>query len=109
MRLERSVRRVPKSSLRMNGAYSTTPDTMAINSKKPIAPRNSMPGRPRNMSVCSCRMKSITPPSWWPGTSSPLVRSKEAKCISPSEASGVGPLVTFTTGRSVSKLMNSGT
>ena len=41
----------------MKGAYSTTPDTRAATSISPMAPRNSIPGRPRNMSVCSCQQE----------------------------------------------------
>ena len=60
----RSLRTVPKSSLRMNGAYSTTPLTMATSSSKAMKPRNSIPGRPMNRSTCSASIVDMkTPPS----------------------------------------------
>ncbi|MGY4461009.1 hypothetical protein ACVWYI_004969 [Bradyrhizobium sp. LB13.1] len=45
----------------MNGQYSTTPEMMAIANSRPIPPRNSFPGWPANMSVCSFRTISIGP------------------------------------------------
>jgi hypothetical protein len=57
-RAVRPWRTVPKSSLRMKGAYSTTPETMATISSRPMKPRKSLPGRPANRSTCRWNMKS---------------------------------------------------
>jgi hypothetical protein len=37
---------------RMNGAYKTTPETIAITNSRPMAPRNNMPQGPAYRSVC---------------------------------------------------------
>ena len=70
-----------------------------------MAPRNSMPPNPRNMSVWSWSSTSITPPGGSAGSTAPVRASSDWKCMSPPAAPGLGPVVTFTTGRSVSKLM----
>ena len=53
---------VPKLRRRVNGQYSTTPEMIATRNKNPIAPRNSLPGWPANMSTWSFRNISIGPP-----------------------------------------------
>ena len=59
-------RSVPKLRRRVNGQYSTTPETIAIRNRNPIAPRNSLPGWPANMSTWSFRNISIGPPPTGP-------------------------------------------
>ena len=51
----------------------------------------------------------IPPASAGAATMEPSVWSNRSNHIAPPGASGVGPVVTFTTGRSMSKLMKSGT
>ncbi len=42
---------VPKLRRRVNGQYSTTPEMIATRNRNPIAPRNSLPGWPANIST----------------------------------------------------------
>ncbi len=57
---------VPKLRRRVNGQYSTTPETIATRNRNPIAPRNSLPGWPANISTWSFRNISIGPPPTGP-------------------------------------------
>ena len=75
----------------------------------PITPRNSMPGRPRNKSVCNSRRVSITVLVGAGPKDFPVVRSKKSKLMSAPAASGEGPVVTVNNGLSWLKAMKSGT
>jgi hypothetical protein len=78
----------------MNGEYSTTPETMATSSSRPMKPRKSLPGRPANRSTCSLNMTYMKPSSnlgcarIWP------VRASTATDLKSSVGAGVGVSVT---------------
>lgn len=84
-------------------------DDAAFGAASEVRPRNSIPGSPRNMSVCSLSRTYITPFGSASPTASPVVRSKSWRVIFSSGASGAGPVVTVIRGRSLSKAMNRGT
>ena len=43
---------IPKSKRFIIGPYNTTPEIIATMKRSPIKPRNSLPGRPANISTC---------------------------------------------------------
>ena len=52
----------PSPTLRKNGKYTTTPDTIAARNTTPIAPRKSLPNSPANMSTCSFSSTNFSDP-----------------------------------------------
>ena len=93
-RVERSRRTSPNASLRMKGAYSTTPVTMATSSSKPMKPRNSLPGRPANRSTCRRNITCMKPSSNRGCASTCAVRASTATERKSSVGAGVGVRVT---------------
>ena len=89
-----SRRTVPNSSLRMNGEYSTTPETIATSSSSPMKPRNSLPGKPANRSTCNLNITYMKPSSNFGCASTSAVRASTTTDLKSSVGSGVGVSVT---------------
>ncbi len=54
---------MPNGSLRMNGPYTTAPETCAATNSNPMPPRNTVPGSPARRLACSRNIRAMNPVS----------------------------------------------
>ncbi|RMR30430.1 hypothetical protein ALP87_02920 [Pseudomonas syringae pv. coriandricola] len=79
VRVDLLTRTWPNSSLRMNGEYSTVPETIATTNSSPMKASSSLPGNSAYMSTCRRSMTIMKPPLAEGISSASPVRASRAK------------------------------